>query len=65
MCTMFLFNYVLLRNSDALIIGSVISIRLGDSNDDVTIVIVTVTIMTVIAKNCYRDSRHVVTSIYI
>ena len=40
-------------------------IGLGNSSDSVTIVIISVTIMTVIAKNYYRDSGHVVTSIFI
>ena len=38
---------------------------LGDSSDSVTIVIVTVTIMTVIAKNYYRDSGCAVTGMCI
>ena len=35
-------------------------VGLGNSCDSVTIVIVSVTIMTVIAKTYYRDSGHVV-----
>ena len=38
---------------------------LGDSNDSVTIVIISVTIMTAIAKHYYRDSGHVVMSMCI
>ena len=37
-------------------------VGLGDSSDSVTIVIVSVTIMTMITKNYYCDSGHVVTS---
>ena len=38
---------------------------LGYSGDSVTIVIVSVTIMAVIAKTYYRDSGHVVTGMCI
>ena len=38
---------------------------LGDSSDSVTIVIISVTTMTTIAKNCYHDSGHVVSGMYI
>ena len=36
---------------------------LDDSSDSMTIVIVSITIMTVIVKNYYGDSGHVVTGI--
>ena len=38
---------------------------LGDISNSMTIVIVSVTIMTVIAKNYYHDSGHVVTGMCI
>ena len=37
---------------------SVLQVGQGDSSDNVTIVVVSVTIMTVIAKNYYRDGGH-------
>ena len=41
------------------------SLGLGNSSDSVTIVIVSVTITTVIGKNYYHDSGHVVMSMCI
>ena len=41
------------------------TLGVGDSSNSVTIVIVSVTIMTVIAKNYYRNSGHVVTGMCI
>ena len=46
-------------------VNNMYTVGLGDSSDSVTIVIVSVTIMTVIAKTYYRDSRHVVTGMCI
>ena len=42
-----------------------IQLGLGDSSDSMTIVIISVTITTVIVKNYYRDSGHVVTGMCI
>ena len=41
------------------------SLGLGDSSDSMTIVIISVTITTVIGKNYYHDSGHVVMSMCI